>query len=230
MKYSKRILTTITFAAFVIGGSPVGEASSIFTNFGAGQSYNTGTGNPIGNAFDGSTYAEGDSFVSGGNFSLSSISLALSYVFPGSVPDDFSVALRNNSGDAPGATVLETWTVHGSALGALGTNHSALTLVSVLNPALTNGMRYWVTVSSDLNDSITWNWNSTGDSNDAAISLDAGSSWFSPSGTTPGALELDGQVIIPTTEPSTIVLLCTSFLTLLGVRRCVSSHGSSSVP
>ena len=218
MKYSKTILTTLTFAAFVIAGSPVEAASSIFTNFGAGQSYNIGAGNPIGNAFDGNTYAEGDSFVSAGNFNLASISLALSYVFPGSVPDDFNVALRNNSGDAPGATVLEAWTVHGSALGGLGTNHSVLTLISVFNPVITNGTRYWVTVSSDLNNSIAWNWNSTGDSNDEAISLDAGSSWFSPSGLTPGALELDGQVIIPTPEPSTIVLLCTGFLTLLGVR------------
>ena len=218
MKYPKTILTALTFAAFVIGGSPVEAASSIFTNFGAGQSYNIGAGNPIGNAFDGNTYAEGDSFVSAGNFNLASISLALSYVFPGSVPDDFSVALRNNSGDAPGATVLETWTVQGNALGGLGTNHSVLTLISLLNPVITNGTRYWVTVSSDLNNSIAWNWNSTGDSNDEAISLDAGSSWFSPSGLTPGALELDGQVIIPTPEPSTIVLLCTGFLTLLGVR------------
>ena len=218
MKHSKTILTTLTFLAFVIGGSPVAAASSIFTNFGAGQSYNIGAGNPIGNAFDGNTYAQGDSFVSGGNFNLASINLALSYVFPGSAPDDFSVALTNNSGDAPGATVLETWTVPGSALGALGTNHSVLILMSVLNPVLTNGTRYWVTVSSDLNDSIAWNWNSTGDSNDAAISLDAGTSWFSPSGITPGALEVDGQVIIPTPEPSTILLLCTGFLTLLGVR------------
>src|SRR5262249_35471359 len=157
MKYFKTILTTLTFAAFVIGSSPDAAASSIFTNFGAGQSYNTGAGNPIGNAFDGNTYAQGDSFVSGDNFNLASINLALSYVFPGSAPDDFSVALRNNSGDAPGATVLETWIVPGSALGALGTNHSVLTLISVLNPALTNGTPYWVTVSSDLNNSIAWN-------------------------------------------------------------------------
>jgi hypothetical protein len=218
MKYFKIFLTTIAFAAFVIGTSPFAAATPIFTNFGAGQSYDTSGGNPIGNAFDGNTYAEGDTFVSGGNFNLGSITLALSYVFPGSVPDNFTVALKTDSGNAPGSTVLESWTVLGIALGPLGTNHLPLTLTSVLNPALTNGTRYWVTGSSDSNDSIAWNWNSTGDSSDEAISLDGGSSWFSPSGLTSGALEVDSRVIVPTPEPSTIVLLCTGLLTLVALR------------
>ena len=219
MKYFKILLTTVTFAAFVIGASPFAAASSIFTNFGAGQSYDTSAGNVIGNAFDGSgsTYAQGDTFVSGGNFNLGSISLALSSLFPGSVPDNFTVALKTDSGDAPGSAVLESWTVLGSALGLFGSNNSPLTLTSVLNPALTNGTRYWVTVSSDFNDSIAWNWNSAGDSSDEAISSDAGSTWFSPSGLPPGALEVDSRAIT-TPEPSTIVLLCTGLVTLLGVR------------
>jgi hypothetical protein len=53
------------------------RADVLFSNFGAGLSYNTAVGNSVGNAFDGNNYAEGDTFTLGETATLSSITVAL---------------------------------------------------------------------------------------------------------------------------------------------------------
>ncbi len=78
-------------------------------------------------------------------------------------------------------------------------------MTSVAHPTLTAGTQYWITVSSSVNFAIAWNDNSTGDASDQAISSDGGASWFSPSGMTPSAYEVDGATSVP--EPSTTILL-----------------------
>ena len=189
-------------------------ASVVFTNFGPAPTYNTSQGNPIGNAFDGFTYAEANSFVLSGDAVFSSMRMALSCF--ASCPDPFSVTLNQDAGNQPGA-VLETFVVPTGALGTLGASSPPLDLNSVLNPALTNGARYWVTVSADPNDSIDWNLNVTGDLSATALSADGGLDWFSPSGNTPGAFEVTG--VIP--EPGNLKLILGAglLLTLLGRRR-----------
>jgi hypothetical protein len=185
-------------------------ASVIYSNFGAGSSYNTSQGNPVGNAFDGNDYAEGDTFVLSGDAIFDSLRISLSCF--GSCTDPFFVTLSRDAGNQPG-TALETFTVPAGALGTLGANNPPLVLSSVATPALSVGTRYWITVRADLNDSIDWNLNSTGDSAAEAISADGGSSWFSPSGNTPGAFEVGG--IIP--EPGSMGLVVGSGLLLLGL-------------
>jgi hypothetical protein len=86
---------------------------------------------------------------------------------------------------------LESFVVAGGALGPIGTNNPALFLLSVLHPSLIVGTRYWVAVGAGLTDNVAWNLNSTGDVSDQAISSDNGATWFSPSGNTPGALQVD---------------------------------------
>ena len=86
---------------------------------------------------------------------------------------------------------------------------TVLTFVSLLNPTLTAGMNYWITVSSDTNDSIAFGDNVTGDSSDEAISSDGGATYFSPSGLTPGAYQVDSAAAITTVtpEPGSLLLL-----------------------
>jgi hypothetical protein len=170
----------------------VAWADPIFTNFGAGLSYDITTGGPVGNGLDstGFNYAQGDTFVPAADANLGSIVIALSYL---SVPTDpITVALMADAGDQPGA-VLERFTVDPSTLGALGTNNAPVVLTSLLNPLLTAGTRYWITVSSTVTNSIAWSLNNTGDTAEEALSGDGGATWFSPSGLTPGAFEVDPQ-------------------------------------
>jgi hypothetical protein len=190
----------------------------LFTNFGAGFSYNTGAGNPVGNAFDGNLYAEGDSFKPLSSAALSSIDIALSCDFAGGCPDSFTVSITTNSGDQPAAS-LESLIVSGSSLGLLGANNAPLVLSSIAKPFLTMGTQYWVTVSSDINDSIAWNLTSTGDLSDEAISSDGGAIWFSPSGLTPGAVQVNGATATPVPEPASVGLLATALLLLATGRR-----------
>ncbi len=146
---------------------------------------------------------------------FSSLRIALScFAF---CPDPFFVALNQDAGNQPGAA-LETFAVPAGVLGPLGSNNPPLLLNSVLNPALMPATRYWVTVSADLNDSIAWNLNSTSDPAAEAISIDGGSTWFSPSGNTPGAFEVSG--IVP--EPASVGLLLGAAV-LLGLLRLLLS-------
>jgi hypothetical protein len=183
----------------------VSHADIMFSNFGAGYTYNTAVGNVVGNGFDGNDYAEADTFTPGVTATFTSLEIALSCVF--TCTDNFTVALTTNSGDAP-STALESFTVAGSSLGTFGANNPPIVLNSVLNPVLTAGTQYWIAVSSDLNNSIEWNVNSTGDASDQAISTDSGATWFSPSGQTPGAYEVDGTPVVSAVpEPGSIALL-----------------------
>jgi hypothetical protein len=173
--------------------APVARASVIFNNFGAGLSYDTTGGNPIGNAFDGNNYAEGDTFSPAISARLSSLSLALSCAVGCPASENFTVALTTDGGDQPGS-VLESFLFSGMVLNALGNKNTPVVATSVLKPLLTAGTRYWISASSSLSYSLTWNWNSTGDSADQAISTDGGVTWFSPSGLTPGAFQV---VVVP---------------------------------
>jgi hypothetical protein len=181
--------------------TPVASADIMFANFGAGGSYDTSTGNTVGNFFDGNTYAQGGTFVASETQKLTSISVALGCFF--ACPDDFTISLHADSSDMPGAT-LENFNVSGGTLGAFGNNNPLVQVKSVLMPIMTGGARYWVTVSSPDTDSIEWNLNSTGDASEEAISTDGAATWFSPSGLTPGAFEVNA-----TPEPTSLLLLGT---------------------
>jgi hypothetical protein len=177
----------------------VASADTIFSNFGAGFAYNASEGNVVGNAFDGNDYAEGDTFTPSSTVTFGSLRIALSCFSGCPAPDAFLVSLTVDNGDQPG-TVLESFGVAGSSLGLFGAHNAPLVLNSAVKPLLIAGNQYWVTVAADAKDSIEWNLNSTGDPSDQAISTDNASTWFSPSGQTPGAYEVD-SASSPVPEP-----------------------------
>src|SRR5581483_2439020 len=209
-----------TSALVVLPAFSYAATASAFTNFGPGMAYNTTAGNSVGNAFDGNSYAQADTFQSDATGPLSSMEIALSCEFV--CPNAFTIALTQNASGQPGA-VLESFVVLGSALGTLGTNNPPLTLTSVVHPLLTDGTQYWVEVRADASnsDSIAWNWNSIGDSSPEAISTNNGVTWFVPSGLTPGAYQVNATV----PEPSTIGFILSGGLVLaLFFRKRVASR------
>ncbi len=203
---------------FVLALPGVIRADTIFTNFGPSFSYNTTGGNAVGNGLDftGFNYAEGDAFVPAINANLGSIEIALSYVI--APPDPFTVSLASNAGDKPGP-VLESFVIAPNNVSALGTHKPPLVLNSILNPLLTAGIKYWVTVDAPFTDSIVWNWNNTGDTRAEAISTNGAATWFSPSGLTPGAFEVDSPASTAVPEPGTLGLLAAGLLMLAGLQK-----------
>jgi len=190
--------------------------SVIFSNLGPGQSYDITQGNPLGNDFLGDVAAQGDTFTPTATAALAFMDLALSCVANCGSPQSFDVELRADSFDAPGA-VIESFSFTGIPLGTLGNDNPLITATSILHPTLTPANQYWVTVSASNNFFIAWNHNVTGDPSDQAVSSDGGSTWFSPSGMTPSAYEVEG--IISTPEPSTLLLFCSASLLGLFVYR-----------
>jgi hypothetical protein len=204
------------------------RAGILFSNFGPGLTFDLNQGNAVGNAFDGNTYAEGDTFTSPTTAPLQSVTIALSCVATCPATDPVTVALTFDNGDQPGA-VLESFTIPGTDLGIFGQPAPPIELKSVTTPTLTAGTQYWVTVATTLNDSIAWNLNLTGDSADHAISTDGGATWFSPSGNTPGAFEVDSAI----PEPASAALLVTGIGLLLvsrKLRQGNSPHHSATEP
>ncbi len=207
-------LSSAAIAALLLATPAVSRADLLGGNLGAGGSYDTAEGNPVGNAFDGNNYGEAASFLAAETGSVGRVELAVSCLFSGGCPDDFTVFIAADNSGQPNAPALESFTVSGAALGVFGNNNPLVTLDSVLKPILTMGDRYWVGVTSDLTDSIAWNFNSTGDTSDTAVSTDGGMSWFGPSGQTPGAFEVDS-----TPELNSVFLSSTVLLLLAAVKR-----------
>lgn len=217
MTYHSARLAAFALSIVLFAVSGVAHADTVlFTNFGAGMSYDTSGGLSVGNYFDGNNYAHSDQFTVSSTSTLSSLQLALSCLF--ACPDNFTVDLTSDSSGSPGG-VLEAFSVAGSSLQPLGSGTAVVDLTSLLHPTLTAGTEYWVTVFSDTNNTIAWNWNSTGNTNNTAVSTDGGATWFAPSSETPGALQVDGPSTTVIPEPGTFALLGTSLAGLVGFGR-----------
>ena len=148
---------------------------------------------------------------------FSSLDIALSCF--SACPDNLSVSLDANKAGTPGAA-LESFNVFGASLRVFGNNNPPLVLNSVLMPLLTAGTEYWVTVSSDPNDSIAWNLSSTGDTSSEATSTNGGTTWFAPSGLTPGAYQVNGTTVVsPVPELSNLGLLLVGLGLVLVTRK-----------
>jgi hypothetical protein len=190
-------------------------AGPIFNNFGAGDSYKTNQGDAIGKV-GANNFTTASEFTATSSGNLSSITIALSRI--GSAGSgDVTVKLETDSGSGGPGSVIESFSVPVSSLGAFGGNNSPVVLNSVLDPALTAGTDYWLVVSAPSPDSIDWNFNPIGDIGDHATSVNGGA-FFLGSGTH-GAFRLDSGLAAAVPEPATLALVGLGALGLVGYRR-----------
>jgi hypothetical protein len=194
------------------------SATVVYSNLGAGSSYDTSRGNIIGNDLEGDNLAAAVEFSPGSTVSFTSLRIALSCLGLGWCPDDFTVSLNADNSGAPGS-VIESFVVDHTLLGLFGNNNTLFVFNSVLNPVLTATVPYWITVMSSLNDTVVWNWNNTSSTSATNSSVDGGSSWYDSSGlATPGAFEVDGNPLgVP--EPGTVSLFLSGAGLLALVRK-----------
>jgi hypothetical protein len=188
----------------------------LFSNYAPSFGYVLNGGDTVGNDLEGANWGAGDAFVSSATAQLSSI-----YVTPTceiGCRDPLIINLTANAGGKPGA-VIESFSVPASVLGAFGVFNSPLMLNSVLHPTLTAGTEYWVTLTTDLNNTLVWNWNSIGQVSSEAASTDGGLTWTAPSGLATGALQVNGAATTSAVpEPASIALLVTGLAMLAGSR------------
>jgi hypothetical protein len=198
---------TLGLAALLLLVCGVGraKAETIFNNFGPGDTYQKNSSYVIGLAGGGTfTSSQGDGFrVTGGNYTLNSLTLALCIV---SGPNAVDVQFRADAGGVPG-TILETF--HFSNLGQFGKLNPPVVGTSELHPLLLEGEEYWVTASAGDQTTAGWNLNSTGDFGDVAFSRDEGP--FTVTQRPLAAMRIDA---VP--EPTTITLLSIGIVGMAG--------------
>lgn len=209
--------------ALLLALSSTAHAVPIFSNFGAGNSYQTGSGLFVGDgdlSFGPNNYAQASTFTSGVSANLGSIVIALSDFGFGQV-DPVTVSLFDSGMDVPGSNLLESFSIGANTLGDLGLNNAPLVLNSILHPLLSINTQYWLAVSSSVNNVVVWNFsdNDFANYNVESQSLDGGTTWAAPFGNTRGAFEVNPFATVSVPEPGMLALLSGGLLGLVGLRR-----------
>jgi hypothetical protein len=180
------------------------RADIIYSNFGAGFSYDVNAGNRIGSDFapDRNAFAQGEAFTPTQTYTLTSIELPLSFASTGDGPlqemtsAPITVSLTSDNSNAPGTTLESFVIATGTQLSQIGVNTTPFTFGSI--PLTLNaGTQYWVTVSAGSTpDGIVWNWNPdmSNTENENAFSIDGGTTWGSVGDNNDGAFEVDGTL------------------------------------
>ena len=214
MKTKSAVRFAIGLLFIWVAAMPAQADTTIFSNLGAGDSYNGSTGWTLGTPDSGTDY-----FVDGSAFTVGATSLNLSTIEVAAGltagTNQLTINLDADSGGNPGA-VIESFTINGAMPGFGSVSAGSLvTATSVLHPLLTAGSQYWVVLSVP-NDGMTWaawNQNSIGDT--GPLCRSANGSPLNGSTNVRGAMLITGlSSSVP--EPSSIVMVSTAAVMILG--------------
>jgi hypothetical protein len=193
---------------------------TVYSNFGAGNSYNCCNGYTESGAgsFTGFNALQAMAFTNatGQNLTLTQIDIADSFVAGN---NSMTLNLYADNGGVPGA-VLESWTVNN--LPDLGTCCTIETVFDSMGVVLQNGATYFLAPASDNVTWEAWNWNTTAASGAGALSTDGGATWAPGPYDPNGAFDVLGKATVP--EPSAMLLMGTALVGILaglhlGLRR-----------
>ena len=208
----KRCTLGLAICAAGIFGAIRVDASTIYSTFGPGQTYDSSNYLITGSGSTG-YYGIAAPFQPSATGNFLNIDLALGYL--GSGTDSANIILASDNAGLPG-TAIETIAISGvSGAG------SVFTYNSVLNPLLSSGTKYWIELmpTSPANTGILWHLNSIG-AVGVAEAQSYGGNWFyqSTGGFNPPAFDINSTASSATPEPSTLFSMLGGTLVLAGAR------------
>lgn len=217
----QRLLVLLTaILTCVVGPQAIAGTITVYDNFAPGHIYDANNAYVVaGVGAVGQTILTANEFTSPGNYSVSQIDVALTWV---SGTNGAVVSLWTDGGSVPG-TALGSWVV--SNLPPFGsTSNQVATISGIGGIALSAGANYFLVVAPA--DSTTWDaWNLNATGATGLVDQQIDGTWTLFPGSTLSAFDvLSGT----TPEPSTFVLLGTALLGLLSRGRV--SRGKDSTP
>ena len=204
-------LRAVIVLALVLAGLQVRSASAstvtVYSDFGAGNSYNTLSGWVIsGPSATVGSFEDAFPFTPSGDFSFVSANIG---ELLESGTNGITVTLAANNSGTPGAAI-ESLTAVGSP------NKFVSTIVeadSVTHPELHSGVEYWLVVSTTGSNVVQWDWNSIGVTGD--WQEHNGGAW-SHNTSAAGAFSINGTPIVPVPEPASLVMFASGILAAIG--------------
>ncbi len=199
----KRLLTASAVLALLFAATAPARAGIIFSDFGSGQSCSNVSYNVS------STSVMAQSFTPNADYTLTSLSLAL---WLNTGPDSAIVSLCADNAGVPGS-ILESFIAT-----SLTATSAVYTFMETPGVQLHQGTQYWVVVGGPGMSSSTvvaWNENVTS-TRGFTSSMNGGTTWNAFGTPLSAAFEVDGQLVSPTPEPTSLGLLAVGAAGMLG--------------
>ena len=150
----RKSMALLAVAIGVLVSAPA-FAAVVFNNFGPGDDYIGGGGNPVG-VVSGNNYAWADRFESLVDGQVTRITTAL--VVDSASADVVTLTLYANESNAPGAVLWsQTFT------NEMTYTYGETGVVDILGPTLTTGTSYWLAAYTPNPNRLTWHYNTIGD-------------------------------------------------------------------